>query len=241
MPFAKLRKKTGTIDRKWTRKWITRTRLARVFEYPPKPSRELTMTYLGLFCWFSGDGASCLNTVNEGKARRASLKIADINFYCSSSLLILFVVARKFICRKLCLRLGHSNDESWSIFIVFYLFTFQNNLENCPARDYFGNLDFQFLLYCFLFYNRLARCFLPRKIVHFSLSDRALHSWNAKCNVCYIIKRLTRRNKIHDYIGTIIPPSHADYESMSVRPAIYRLGTRKFTRDKKKIIWEPLR
>ena len=30
-------------------------------------------TYLGMLGWFSGDSASCLKTVSEGKASKASL------------------------------------------------------------------------------------------------------------------------------------------------------------------------
>ena len=36
-------------------------------------SRLARETYLE-FCWFSGDGASCLNTVNDGRESRASLQ-----------------------------------------------------------------------------------------------------------------------------------------------------------------------
>jgi len=190
MLFVKLRRKTGTIDRKCTQMDnAVRTRLARLgfrVQHPSKWPGKLTMTYLGLFCWFSGDGASCLNTVSEGKARRASLKTADIDFYCWFSLLS-YLSSRGNLCAGNYVS-DLVIDEPWSIFIAFYRLTFQNNLENCPARDYFGDLDSQFLLYCnfaVITANRLKVRTLfpvPRNIVtHGSLYTAIALCRNAKC------------------------------------------------------------
>lgn len=99
------------------------------------------MTYLGLLCWFSGDGASCLKTVSDGKARRASLKeqtkfVKMTQWYSSLSYLISCRAIFQFyldgttyfshvthdtFCRKLELPSCKSASS-------------ENNLEDCLSR-----------------------------------------------------------------------------------------------------------